>query len=70
MSPFLPSRPRARIRPLVLGLLLALAALLAAPAASAAPARDSGADQAATADRLTGALGAQAAGAYWTPRAG
>jgi streptogrisin D len=58
MSPFLPSRPGGRARPLVLGLLLALAALLAAPAASAAP------DSAATADRLTKALGAQAAGAY------
>ena len=53
MSPLLPSRP-GRVRPLVVGLLLAVAALLAAPAA----------DQAATADRLTAALGAQGAGAY------
>ena len=43
--------------------LLALAALLAAPAASAAP-RGAAPDVAATADRLTKALGAQAAGAY------
>ena len=39
MSPLLPSRP-GRVRPLVVGLLLAVAALLAAPAA----------DQAATAN--------------------
>jgi streptogrisin D len=62
MSPFLPSRPRVR-RLLVVGLLLAMAALLAAPAAGAAP-RGAGKDAAATADRLTGALGAQGAGAY------
>lgn len=56
MSPSLP------IRRGVLVLLLALAALPAAPAASAAPA--AAPDVAATADRLTRALGAQAAGAY------
>ena len=64
MSPFPRSRPGGRTRSLAVGLLLALAALLAAPAAGAGPARASRADQAATADRLTGALGAQAAGAY------
>jgi streptogrisin D len=65
MSPFLPSRPGGRVRLVVLGLLLAVAALLVAPAASAAPsAAPSGADPAATADRLTRALGAQGAGAY------
>ena len=64
MSPFLPSRPGGRVRLLVLGLLLAVAALLVAPAASAAPSSAQGADQAATADRLTRALGAQGAGAY------
>jgi streptogrisin D len=63
MSPFLPSRPGGRIRLLVVGLLLALAAMLAAPAAGAAP-RGAGGDVAATADRLTRALGAQGAGAY------
>jgi hypothetical protein len=46
----------------VLGLLLALVALLAAPAAEAAP--TAAAPDMATADRLTRALGAQAAGAY------
>jgi streptogrisin D len=65
MSPFLPSRPGGRVRPVVLGLLLAVAALLVAPAAGAAPsAAPSSADPAATADRLTRALGAQGAGAY------
>ena len=63
MSPSLPPRRRGRARPLVLGLLLALAALLAAPAAGAAP-KAADPDAAATADRLTRALGAQAAGAY------
>jgi len=65
MSPLRPSRP-GRVRPLVVGLLLAVAALLAAPAASAAPSSRAAqaADQAATADRLTTALGAQGAGAY------
>jgi hypothetical protein len=63
MSPFLPSRPGGHIRLLVVGLLLALAALLAAPAAGAAP-RGAARDVAATADRLTRALGAQGAGAY------
>jgi streptogrisin D len=63
MSPFLPSRPGGRIRLPALGLLLAVVALLAAPAAGAA---QSGAatDLAATADRLTRALGAQGAGAF------
>jgi streptogrisin D len=61
MSPFLPSRPGGPIRLLVVGLLLA--ALLAAPAAGAAP-RGAARDVAATADRLTRALGAQGAGAY------
>ena len=65
MSPFLPSRPGGRIRSLAVGLLLALAVLLAAPAAGVAgPARSGGADVAATADRLTRALGGQGAGAY------
>ena len=64
MSPFLPSRPGGRIRLLVVGLLLAVAALLVAPAASAAPRGASAPDVAATADRLTRSLGAQAAGAY------
>jgi streptogrisin D len=63
MSPFLPSRPGGRIRLLAVGLLLAAAALLAPPAAGAAP-RDAGSDAAATADRLTRALGGQGAGAY------
>jgi streptogrisin D len=63
VSPSLPPRRRGRARPLVLGLLLALAALLAAPAAGAAP-KAADPDAAATADRLTRALGAQAAGAY------
>jgi len=63
MSPFLPSRPGGHIRLLVVGLLLALAALLAAPAAGAFPG-DAARDVAATADRLTRALGAQGAGAY------
>jgi streptogrisin D len=63
MSPFLPSRPGGHIRLLVVGLLLALAALLAAPAAGAAPG-GAARDVAATADRLTRALGAQGAGAY------
>ena len=60
MSPLLPSR---RARLLVLGLLLAVAGLLVAPAAPAAPG-SAAPDAAATADRLTRALGAQAAGAY------
>ena len=64
MSPFVPSRPAGRIRLLVVGLLLAVAALLVAPAASAAPRGASAPDVAATADRLTRSLGAQAAGAY------
>ena len=65
MSPFLPSRPGGRIRSLAVGLLLALAVLLAVPAAGVAgPARSGGADLAATADRLTRALGGQGAGAY------
>jgi hypothetical protein len=67
MSPFLPSRPGGRIRLPALGLLLAVVALLAAPAAGAATAAQSGGaatDAAATADRLTRALGAQGAGAY------
>ena len=58
MSPLLPSRPAGRLRLLVLGLLLALAGLLVAPSSAAA------ADPAATADRLTRALGAPGAGAY------
>jgi hypothetical protein len=62
MSPFLPSRPGGRIRLVVVGLLLALAALPAAPAAGAAP-RGATRDVAATADRLTRALGAQGASA-------
>jgi streptogrisin D len=62
MSPLLPSRPGVR-RLLVVGLLLAVASLLAAPAAGAAP-RGAKRDAAATVDRLTGALGAQGAGAY------
>ena len=65
MSPFLPSRPGGRIRLPALGLLLAVVALLAAPAAGAATAQSGAAtDVAATADRLTRALGAQGAGAY------
>jgi streptogrisin D len=64
MSPFLPSRPGGRVRPLLLCLLLALAVLLAAPAAGAAPNGAATQDVAATADRLTRALGAQGAGAY------
>jgi streptogrisin D len=64
MSPFLPSRPGGPIRLLVVGLLLAVAALLVAPAAGAAPRGASAPDVAATADRLTRSLGAQAAGAY------
>ena len=66
MSPSLRSRPNGHIRLPVLGLLLAVAALLVAPAAVAAPtsAGARGADPAATADRLTRALGAQGAGAY------
>jgi streptogrisin D len=65
MSPLLPSRPGGRIRLLVLGLLVAVVALLVAPAAGAAPASGAAAqDVAATADRLTRALGAQGAGAY------
>jgi streptogrisin D len=64
MSPFLRSRPGGRIRPLVVGLLLAVAALLVAPAAGAAPRGTSAPDAAATADRLTRSLGAQSAGAY------
>jgi streptogrisin D len=61
MSPSLPFRPGRRLRPLAAGLLVAVAALLVAPAAAAAP--RGAADSAATADRLTRALGAQAAGA-------
>jgi streptogrisin D len=64
MSPFLRSRPGGPIRLLVVGLLLAVAALLVAPAAGAAPRGASAPDVAATADRLTRSLGAQAAGAY------
>ncbi|HEY6707384.1 MAG TPA: S1 family peptidase, partial [Actinomycetota bacterium] len=65
MSPSLRSRPGNHIRLLVLGLLLAVAALLVAPAAVAAPSSGApGADPAATADRLTRALGARGAGAY------
>jgi streptogrisin D len=64
MSPFLPSRPGGRIRLLVVGLLLAVAALLVAPAAGATSSGASAPDVAATADRLTRSLGAQAAGAY------
>ena len=60
MSPSLRSRPGHHIRLAVLGLLLAVAALLVAPAAGAAPVQST--DQAATADRLTRALGAQGAG--------
>jgi hypothetical protein len=63
MSPVLSSRPGGRIRLLVVGLLLVVAALLVAPAASAAPRGASAPDVAATADRLTRSLGAQAAGA-------
>jgi streptogrisin D len=64
MSPFLPSRPGGRLRSLAVGL-LALAALLAVPATGVAgPAPSGRADVAATADRLTRALGAQGAGAY------
>ena len=65
MSPFPRSRPGGRTRSLAVGLLLALAAVLAVPAAGVAgPARSGRADVAATADRLTRALGAQGAGAY------
>jgi streptogrisin D len=64
MSPSLPSRPGGRVRLLVVSLLLALASLPLAPAAGAAARATTGADAAATADRLTRALGAQAAGAY------
>jgi hypothetical protein len=65
MSPFLSFRPGGRIRSLAVGLLLALAVLLAVPVVGVAgPARSGGADVAATADRLTRALGAQGAGAY------
>ena len=64
MSPSPRSRPGGHIRLLVLGLLLAVAALLVAPAAVAAPSSGApGADPAATADRLTRALGAKGAGA-------
>jgi streptogrisin D len=63
MSPSLPSRPGGRVRLLVVSLLLALASLLLASAAGAAP-RGGAADVAATADRLTRALGTQGAGAY------
>jgi streptogrisin D len=62
MTPFLPPRPGGRVRLLVVTLLLALASLLLAPPAGAAP-RGAG-EVAATADRLTRALGAQGAGAY------
>src|SRR4029453_4037201 len=65
MSPFLPARPAGGIRSLAVGLLLARAVLLPGPAAGVAgPARSGGADVAATADRLTRALGGQGAGAY------
>jgi streptogrisin D len=64
MSSFLSSRPGGRTRLLVVGVLLAVAALLVAPAADAAPRGVSAPDVAATADRLTRSLGAQAAGAY------
>jgi hypothetical protein len=70
MSPSLRSRPGGHIRLLVLGLLLAVAALLVAPAAVAAPSSGAPADPAATADRLTRALGAQGPVPTWTPRAG
>jgi hypothetical protein len=63
MSPSLPSRPGGRIRLLVVALLVAVAAVLVAPAAGAAPNGDAQ-DVAATADRLTRALGADGAGAY------
>jgi streptogrisin D len=64
MLPSLPSRPGGRVRLLVVSLLLALASLPLASAVGAAPRATAGADAAATADRLTRALGAQAAGAY------
>jgi streptogrisin D len=69
MSPFLPSRPGpsrpgGRIRVSAVGLLLALAALLVGPAGVAGAALGAATDTAATADRLTRALGAQGAGAY------
>ncbi|HZA85087.1 MAG TPA: S1 family peptidase [Actinomycetes bacterium] len=64
MSPSLPSRPRGRLRSLVLGLLLALAALLAAPAAHAAPKAGAAPSATELAARLTRAVGAQGAGAY------
>jgi streptogrisin D len=64
MLPSLPSRPGGRVRLLVVSLLLALASLLVAPAAGAAPRGTAAADAATTADRLTRALGARAAGAY------
>jgi hypothetical protein len=71
MSPSLRSRPNGHIRLPVLGLLLAVAALLVAPAAVAATSAGArGADPAATADRLTRALGAQGPVPTWTPRAG
>jgi streptogrisin D len=61
-----PSRRGGRLRVSALGLLLALAVLLAAPVAGVASAAPGPAatDVAATADRLTRALGAQGAGAY------
>ena len=69
MSPSLRSRPRGRIRPLVLGLLLALGGA-AGRSGRAAPARTTGADQAATADRLTGPSAPRGPAPTWTPRAG
>jgi streptogrisin D len=64
MSPSLRSRPRGRLRPLILGLLLAVAAVLAAPAAHAAPTTGAAPSAAELAARLTRAVGAQGAGAY------
>jgi streptogrisin D len=64
MSPSRPSRPGRRVRPLLVGLQLAVAALAVAPPAGAAPGAASAPDVAATADRLTRALGAQGAGAW------
>jgi streptogrisin D len=61
MSPLLVSRPSGRVRLLVLGLLLAVAGLLVAPSGAAAGGAAAGP---ATADRLTGSLGTQGAGAY------
>jgi streptogrisin D len=63
MSPSLPTRPRGRLRLLVLGLLLAVAGLLLVPPAAAAP-RATAPSTAELAARLTAAVGAQGAGAY------